>query len=170
MAELLCLGNGKGADAAAAQVFTKCAVNGRRFHQVIVWNPRIAVIQLLTKLCNCVNESLIAFLRTVNGLTDGLLDAVMVIHTFGDYAKKWFILAEGGHPHIHLIAADGLFTRNGTFYFMPKVDFTPLAEIFRAKVLSILKKEGKIDDALIRMLTCTPQGCGLASHLGIQRG
>jgi hypothetical protein len=31
---------------------------------------------------------------------------VMVIHTFGDYARF--------HPHLHAIVADGLFHKNGT--------------------------------------------------------
>lgn len=120
---------------------------------------------LLTKLCNCVNESLLAFLRTVVGLPDGLLGAVMAIHTFGDYAKKW-------HPHIHLIVADGLFSRNGTFYVMPRgVDLAPLAELFRAKVLSMLKKEGKIDDDFIRMLMgwCHTSGFSVDNGVRITR-
>ncbi|MCK4603144.1 MAG: transposase [Deltaproteobacteria bacterium] len=32
---------------------------------------------------------------------------MMVIHTFGDYARF--------HPHLHAIVADGLFRKNGTF-------------------------------------------------------
>jgi len=68
----------------------------------------------------------------------------MTIQTFGDYAK-W-------HPHIHSIVADGLFRRNGVFYVMPKLNITPLAELFRASVLSMLKKEGLIDDAFITII------------------
>jgi hypothetical protein len=117
---------------------------------------------LLTKLCNCVNASLLTFLRTVIGLPDGLLGAVMAIHTFGDYAKKW-------HPHIHLIVADGLFTRSGTFYVMPRgIDLTPLAGIFRANVLSMLKKEGKIDDAFIRMLMGWRHTSGFSVDNGVR--
>lgn len=116
---------------------------------------------LLTKLCNCVNESLLTFLRTVVGLPDGLLGAIMAIHTFGDYAKKW-------HPHIHLIAADGLFARNGIFYVMSRVDLTPLAELFRANVLFMLKKEGKIDDDFIRMLMGWRHNSGFSVENGVR--
>ncbi len=49
--------------------------------------------KLLSKLCQCVSESLLLFLRTVMGLGDGVFGAVFTIQTFGDYAK-W-------HPHIH---------------------------------------------------------------------
>jgi hypothetical protein len=116
---------------------------------------------LLSQLCNCVNESLLAYLRTVIGLPEGLLGAVMTIHTFGDYAKKW-------HPHIHLIVADGLFTRNGTFYVMPRGgELTFLAEIFRAKVLSMLKKEGQIGDDFIRMLLGWRHTSGFSVEKGV---
>ncbi len=85
----------------------------------------------------------------------------MAIHTFGDYAKKW-------PPHIHLIVADGLFTRNGTLHVMSNVDLTPLAEIFRAKVLSMLKKEGKIDDDFIRMLMGWRHNSGFSVDNGVR--
>jgi len=35
---------------------------------------------------------------------------------------------------------------------MPKIDLGPLEEIFRSKVLKMLKAEGKIGDALINNL------------------
>jgi hypothetical protein len=68
----------------------------------------------------------------------------MTIQTFGDYAK-W-------HPHIHSIVADGLFGRSGIFYVMPKISILPLAELFQAKVLSMLKKEGLSDDDFITVV------------------
>jgi hypothetical protein len=68
----------------------------------------------------------------------------MTIQTFGDYAK-W-------HPHIHSIVADGLFRRNGVFHVMAKLTITPLAELFRASVLSMLKEECLVNDACIAMI------------------
>jgi hypothetical protein len=58
---------------------------------------------------------------------------IMVIHTFGDYARF--------HPHLHAIVADGLFRADGTFYCLPKTDLKQLEEIFRSKVLTMLKTE-----------------------------
>ena len=101
--------------------------------------------KLLTKLCHCAYESLLEFLRTTIGLTDGIPGVVMTIHTFGDYMEKF-------HPHLHAMVSDGLFRKSGVFYVMPKVDLEPLEEIFRAKVLKMLKAEGKICDALINNL------------------
>jgi hypothetical protein len=60
---------------------------------------------LLTEFCHCARESLEIFFRTVLGLPDGIPCLVMVIHTFGDYARF--------HPHLHAIVADGLFRKNG---------------------------------------------------------
>jgi hypothetical protein len=68
--------------------------------------------KLLTQLCHCAKESLEVFFRTVLGLDDGILGMIMVIHTFGDYARF--------HPHLHTIVADGLFRPNETFYCLPK--------------------------------------------------
>jgi hypothetical protein len=73
--------------------------------------------KLLTQLCHCASESLQMFFR--------ILEMIMVIHTFGDYAKF--------NPHLHAIVADGLFRPNGTFYCLPKTEFKALEEIFRSE-------------------------------------
>jgi len=91
----------------------------------------------IAKLCHCAYESLLEFLRTTIGLSDGVPGMVMTIHTFGDYMEKF-------HPHLHTMVSDGLFRKSGTFYVMPKVDLEPLEEIFRAKVLKMLKAGGKM--------------------------
>jgi len=100
--------------------------------------------KLLTKLCHCAKEGLDVFFGTVPGLDDGIPGMIMVIHTFGDYARF--------HPHLHAIVADGLFRADGTFYCLPKTDLKQLEEIFRSKVLTMLKTEGRINDGLIEKL------------------
>jgi hypothetical protein len=57
-------------------------------------------------------KSLELLLRTVLDHDDGILGMIMVIHTFGDYARF--------HPHLHAIAASGLSRPNGTFHCLPK--------------------------------------------------
>ncbi len=108
-------------------------------HKFFLYNRK-----LLSNLCRCAADSLAVFLCTTINLPEGILGAVMTIQTFGDYAK-W-------HLHIHAIVADGLFRRSGVFYVMPKISITPLAELFQAKVLAMLKKEGLIDDKFITMI------------------
>jgi len=83
----------------------------------------------------------------------------MVIHTFGDYARF--------HPHLHAIVADGLFRPNGTFYCLPKTELKELEEIFRSKVLAMLKAEGRINDGLIEKLMAWHHS-GFSVHAGNQ--
>ena len=116
--------------------------------------------QLLTKLCHCAYESLLEFLRTTIGLSDGVPGAVMTIHTFGEYMQKY-------HPHLHALVSDGLFRKSGDFYVMPKADLTPLEEIFRAKVLKMLKAEGKIGDNIISNLMSWKH-TGFSVHNGVR--
>lgn len=97
--------------------------------------------KLLSLLSAAAAESLRVFFRTVLGLPEGVVGAVLAIQTFGDYAR-W-------HPHIHAIVADGLFRPSGVFHVMPRTDLRPLAELFRARVLARLKKAGLIDDSFI---------------------
>ena len=56
------------------------------------------------------------------------------------------------HPHLHVLATDGLFRDTGTFYVMKEVDLKPLEALFRAELFTFLKKEGKITDELINKL------------------
>jgi Zn finger protein HypA/HybF involved in hydrogenase expression len=114
----------------------------------------------LGKFCHCVNQSLLQFFRKATGLKKGKLAAVMVIQTFGDYAR-W-------HPHVHVLLADGLFREKGVFYVMPKIDIQPLAELFRANVLKMLKKEGRIDEGLIEKLLKWRHNSGFSVHNGVR--
>ena len=112
--------------------------------------------KLLSKLCRCANKSLLQYFRTVTGLKDGKLGAIMAIQTFGDYAR-W-------HPHIHVLLADGLFRDNGVFYVMSKIDIDPLAKLFRANVLKMLKEEKLIDEGLISKLLTWRYNSGFSLH------
>jgi hypothetical protein len=78
---------------------------------------------------------------------------IAVIHTFGDYARF--------HPHLHAIVADGLFRPNCA----PHAESKELEEIFRAKVLTMLKNEGKINEELIGKLMNWRQS-GFIVHVG----
>jgi len=113
--------------------------------------------KLLTQLCHCAKESLELFFATVLGLDDGIPGMIMVIHTFGDYARF--------HPHLHAIVADGLFRPNGAFHCLPKSESKELEEIFRAKVLTLLKNEGKIKQVLIEKLM-NWRHSGFSTHVG----
>ncbi len=88
------------------------------------------------------------------------LSREMAIQSFGDYAR-W-------HPHLHALVADGLFLESGYFFVMPKVDLRPLREIFRCLVLKMLKKEGKIDDARVKMIMGWRHMSGFSVHNAVR--
>ena len=89
------------------------------------------------QLCLAVRESLRLYFRESLNLPDGEVGLIMVIQTFGDYLNF--------HPHIHVLAADGLFRKSGLFHVMPNRDIKPLEEIFRDQVLKFLIHEGRTE-------------------------
>lgn len=116
--------------------------------------------KLLTRLCQCANRSLLRFFNTALNTNVGQLGTITAIQTFGDYGR-W-------HPHLHLLVADGLFMPNGSFHVMPDVGLKPLQELFRAAVLKMLKKEGKVDDEFVRMLMQWRHVSGFNIHNGLR--
>jgi hypothetical protein len=119
--------------------------------------------KLLSKLCRCAYDSLHLFFKTHINLKKGVPGAAMVVHTFGNAPDKY-------HPHVHLIAMDGLFADTGTFYVMRDVDLKPLEEIFRAKILKMLQKEGKIDQEMIsKLLKWKHSGFGIDNGVRIKK-
>ncbi len=63
--------------------------------------------------------------------------------------------------------ADGLFRPNGTFYCLPKTELEELEEIFRSKVLAMLKAEARINDGLIEKFIAWHHS-GFSVHAGNQ--
>ncbi|MBI2265449.1 MAG: transposase zinc-binding domain-containing protein [Armatimonadetes bacterium] len=56
-------------------------------------------------------------------------------------------------PHIHALASDGLFLQNGDFLLLPlAIDEEKMEQLFQYKVLSMLRKEGKITGLLMEKL------------------
>ena len=85
---------------------------------------------LLRNLCTLGQECLRDFLRTALDLPAGLPAFVMTIPTFGEYLDF--------HPHLHILAADGLFDRDGQFHPLPPFPTRPLEELFQARILAFL--------------------------------
>ena len=112
--------------------------------------------KLLGRLSQCAAKSLRKYLKLILGKKTGIPGVVISIQTFGDYVR-W-------HPHLHALVADGLFLESGSFLVMPTVDLRPLRELFRAHVLKMLKKEGLIDDSLIKLLMSWRHVSGFNVH------
>ena len=99
---------------------------------------------LIKELCRIAHRCLAEFQRTTLGLPEGATGVVMAIHTFGEYLDF--------HPHLHALAADGLFVDSGLFHVMPDVSLAPLEELFRARVITFLVKKGILPPERARML------------------
>ena len=91
---------------------------------------------LLTHLFHTATATLQDAFRTRLDLPDGRIGAVAAVHTFGDYLIF--------HPHLHILAADGLFTPDGTFHCMPQESMAPAIELFRHRFLHALREAGLI--------------------------
>jgi len=102
---------------------------------------------LLEQLFVLAHESLTEYLRTVLSCPNGVVGAILALHTFGEEINF--------HPHIHAIVADGLFldqvlgtastvgsaletegVRTTSFLWRPETTLKPVEELFRAKVIN----------------------------------
>lgn len=86
----------------------------------------------LTILFRTATECLRDHFRARLDLPEGKLGAIAAVHTFGDYLIF--------HPHLHVLAADGLFAPDGTFHCMPAEDLAPAIELFRHRFLRALRE------------------------------
>jgi hypothetical protein len=100
--------------------------------------------RLLGKLSQCAYACLKAFFQVALRKNQAVPGVIVAIQTFGDLVNF--------HPHLHAIVSEGLFTANGWLYVVPDIDLKKLEQLFRHKVLTMLRRDGKIDDPLIRKL------------------
>ena len=63
------------------------------------------------------------------------------MQTYGDF--------QNFNPHLHAIVSDGCFIDDDSFRMAPGFMLEDLEEAFQYEVLKMLKKEGKINDAVI---------------------
>ncbi len=97
--------------------------------------------KLLAKLSICAWKVMNAYLRSVVSDADAVPGASIAVQTYGDFLNF--------NPHLHAITTDGCFLDDGSFKVAPGFVLEDLEEIFQYEVLKMLKKEGKINDAVI---------------------
>jgi len=100
--------------------------------------------KLLDHLFHVAIESLRDWMRARLDLPAGRLAAVAAVQTFGDYLTF--------HPHLHVLAATGLFDGDHRFHLMPVETVEPLAELFRHRFLETLRREKLISEKKLRHL------------------
>lgn len=105
--------------------------------------------RLLGKLCQIVERLLAqAYAGAGAGSRPGL---ILFVQTFGDLLTF--------NPHIHVLAADGVFRADGAFVRLPVIPAKLLELGFRSQVLKLLIAEGTLAESLAaRMLTWRHSG------------
>lgn len=96
---------------------------------------------LLKKLSQCAWKILSCYLEKGVVIEDPIPGAVIAAQTFGDFLNF--------NPHLHIISTDGCFSKDGSFMRAVVPNAAHLEPLFRLEVLKMLKREGKITDAVI---------------------
>ncbi len=112
---------------------------------------------MIGKLFQIVYESVLLYIQKALGREDGQAGMVITLQSFGEYLNV--------HSHLHAIVADGLFTNQGLFYVMPRISTGWLEAIFRAKVITMLVKEGRLAKELGKKLMSW-KNSGFSAHHG----
>ena len=82
-----------------------------------------------------------AYLKAAVPYDDAVPGASIAVQTYGDF--------QNFNPHLHAIVSDGCFLDDGSFKMAPGFMLEDLEEAFQYEVLKMLKKEEKINDAII---------------------
>ena len=113
--------------------------------------------RLLGALCQIVEKLLReAYCAAKPGGREGL---ILFVQTFGDLVTF--------NPHIHVLAADGVFAEDGTFFMLPPVPHRLLERRFRDEVLALLLREGEISKDLVQRITAW-RHTGFSVHNGVK--
>ena len=97
--------------------------------------------KLLSELSRSAWKVLSHYLKSGVSYDDAVPGAVVAIQTFGEF--------QNGNPHLHVIATDGCFNNDGYFMVGTRPCAKDLEHAFRQEVFKFLKKNGKINDAVI---------------------
>ena len=112
---------------------------------------------LLGKLSKCAWKVTRAFLKSAVPREEAVPGASIAIQTYGDFLNY--------NPHLHAIVTDGCFLPDGSFVGVPGFHAEDLEEAFQYEVLKMLKREGKINDAIIENML-SRRHTGFHVHVG----
>jgi hypothetical protein len=100
--------------------------------------------RLLGKLSQCAADALKTLFRAACKGPRAVPGIIIAIQTYGDLVNF--------HPHLHALVTDGAFSPAGWFVAFPRIDLSALERLFRHRVLQMLLRERRIDEAVIRKL------------------
>ena len=96
----------------------------------------------MAKLSQSAWKALSLYLKQTAPYEDGKPGAVIAVQSFDDF--------QNFHPHLHVLATDGCFFKDGAFMVCPPPKPSEIEKLFRHEVLKFLRAEGKISDAVIK--------------------
>jgi len=112
---------------------------------------------LLGELCHIVERLLIEAYSGAH--TEGRPGLILFVQTFGDLVTF--------NPHIHVLAADGVFRADGVFVVLPAIPVKLLEQGFRSEVLKLLVAEGAIGERLSASMLAWRHS-GFSVHNGVR--
>jgi len=116
---------------------------------------------LLGKLCNIVERLLARAYESARPRARAGM--ILFVQTFGDLVNF--------NPHIHVLAADGVFDADGGFTVLPPIPRKVLEPWFRAEVLALLRREGLVSEALAeKMLAWRHTGFSAHNSVRVRAG
>ena len=114
---------------------------------------------LLGDLCNIVDRLLArAYGSARPGARPGM---ILFVQTFGDLVNF--------NPHIHVLAADGVFAAGGGFTVLPPIPRKVLEPWFRAEVRALLRREGLVSEGLAEKMPAW-RHTGFSAHNAVRVG
>jgi hypothetical protein len=113
--------------------------------------------RLLSKLSKCAWKVIRTCHQSAVRDDNATPGASIAVHTYGDFLNF--------NPHLHAIVTDGCFLESGGFRMAPWPTLRDLGEAFRHAIFSMLKKEGKITDAVIENMMSWHHS-GFHVHIG----
>ncbi len=117
--------------------------------------------ELLGELSRAAAETVKELLAAAAGEEEGFRPGIVaVVQTFGDRANF--------HPHVHALVTRGGWTGSGEWVPVPYVDERAAEELFRHKVLGLLRRRGLLSQERIELLLSWRQQRLLRAQPGLR--
>jgi len=100
--------------------------------------------RLLGDLCRVAAGAITRSFRVLLEEPDSEPGLVVCVHSFGNLLNF--------HPHLHVMATDGGFTPEGVFHPLPTMSLARIEELFRHRVLGMLRRKGLLTPERIRLM------------------
>jgi len=111
--------------------------------------------KLLKYLVQSAHYALDRYLREAMGRQTGYTGGIYYVQSQGSLYNF--------HPHVHALVISGVI-EGETFYEQSNISTAIIAEIFRARLLSVLQEQGVIREELVRMLLTWNHNSGFNVH------